>query len=256
MNAVGDFQVGIDSLVTCSAAALANAKSPPFLGRAPVLWGRYIYAPGQINSTGKHDSHYSAAENSFLRSNNIRLLPIARQTGNVGGDADTAIRDAKLNVEALFEAISPNYLAGADPNALVFLDVEESNALSAEYYLAWAQTIADHSSEKSSGHVRLRPAIYAGPTHAETWNALAKAVNQGSVCYGAWMARYFLHGSPIPPAWNDGFVTPTVKMDSPILAWQYWASPDHAPPELNFDTTLINAAHADALLDGLIMPPG
>jgi hypothetical protein len=249
-----DLPLGIDSLVKCSAAALANAGTKSFLGRKPAFWGRYFYAPGQMNSGGKKDSHYSASENAFLRSNNIRLLPVARQTGNVSRDAATAVRDAKRNVDALFETIPAAYLAGADPTALVFLDVEPGNSLASAYYVAWAQTISDHSMAKSSDQVHLRPGIYANPTDAKTWKALRTALSQGSACYGVWMARYY-YGSPVPPDWNDKLVTPSGGLAPPILAWQYWASADNAKPEFNFDTSSTNPAHFDALLDGLIMPP-
>jgi hypothetical protein len=76
--------LGIDSLVVSSQDALTSATSADYLGQAPAFWGRYFYAPGQINSGGHKDSHYSAAENGFLRSRGIRLLPIARQTTHVG----------------------------------------------------------------------------------------------------------------------------------------------------------------------------
>ena len=66
---------------------MANAQTPAFLGAMPAFWGRYFYAPGQIDSSGEPDSHYSVGENAFLRAGNIRLMPIARQTGNVTGRA-------------------------------------------------------------------------------------------------------------------------------------------------------------------------
>jgi hypothetical protein len=120
---MSQYILGIDSLAVSSQAALNNAISKNYLGQAPAFWGRYFYAPGQINSSGHKDSHYSAAENGFLRSNGIRLLPLARQTGRVGTDSATGSADARLNVNAIFEAIPAAYLAGSDPNPLVFLDV-------------------------------------------------------------------------------------------------------------------------------------
>ena len=64
------------------------------LGIAPVFWGRYLYAPGQMNSSGHRDpGHYSTAENVLLRMNHIRVLPIARQTGNI---AFRKVRDLGL----------------------------------------------------------------------------------------------------------------------------------------------------------------
>ena len=246
--------LGIDTLVKCSAAALANAETASFLGRNPVFWGRYFYAPGQKNSAGKPDSHYSAAENGFLRANNIKLLPIARQTGNVGGDAARADKDAKNNVAALFEAIPAAYLTGADSTPLMFLDVEQSNPMSAEYYATWSKKVADYSRDASSNRVQIRPAIYAGPKATKTWKALSVALSNGSACYGIWSARYY-YGSPVPPTWDDTLVTPDGSPAPPVLAWQYWASADDAKPAFNFDASISSPAHFDALLDGLIMPP-
>ncbi len=251
---VGNEQiVGIDSLVPSSAAALGNAQSNTYLGQPPAFWGRYFYAPGQINSSGKKDTHYSAKENAFLRASNIRLLPVARQTGNVG-DPNKAAADAKNNVDAIFECLPVNYLAGADPSALVFLDVESDRPLVAGYYKAWAETLAQYSQQVSQGRVRLLPAIYAGPLDKQTWTALKAALGGGSACYGAWMARYY-YGSPVPRPWEDDLVTPQGGVQPPILAWQYWASPDQATPPFNFDTSLASPAHSDVLLNGLIMPP-
>lgn len=250
MNAI----LGIDSLAVSSAAALANAQSGTFLGQKTAFWGRYFYAPGQINSQGKPDSHYSSAENAFLRSNNIRLMPIARQTGNVGGDAAQAATDAKKNIHAIFESIPAEYLSAADPKVLIFLDVEASRPLSPAYYEGWAETIADYSLEASNGRVQFLPAIYAGTKSDATWAALREAIRSGSACYGAWVARYY-YGSPVPRPWDDSLVTPDGGLVPPILAWQYWESADGAPTDFNFDTSVACPAHSDVLLDCLIMPP-
>src|ERR1700753_2637992 len=139
--------LGIDRLDVSSQAALTNATSQAYLGQAPAFWGRYFYAPGQINSSGQKDSHYSAAENGFLHGKGIRLLPLARQTGNVGRDSATGIADAKKNVAAIFEAIPAAYLAGSDPNPLVFLGVEPKNPLNPDYYAGWSSTLARYSSQ-------------------------------------------------------------------------------------------------------------
>jgi hypothetical protein len=246
--------LGIDSLTVSGAAALAHAQSPSFLGQMPAFWGRYFYAPGQINSSGHRDSHYSAAENGFLRSNGIRLLPLARQTGNVVRDSAKGEADAKLNVDAIFETIPAGYLAGTDPNALVFLDVEASHPLNPDYYAGWSATISSYSAQRSGGGVKLKPAIYAGTKSAPTWAALATALARGSLCYGALIARYY-YGSPVSNGWHPDVLTPDGGITPPILAWQYWASADDAPANLNFDTSIASPYHSDALLDGLIMPP-
>jgi hypothetical protein len=246
--------LGIDSLVVSSAAALANASSSNYLDQTPAFWGRYFYAPGQINAEGQKDSHYSAAENAFLRSNGIRLLPLARQTARVGKDSATGSIDARNNVNAIFEAVPAAYLAGADPNVLVFLDVEPAVPLDPDYYSGWSSTITSYSSQISGGNVKFKPAIYANMHDNSTWNALARALTGGSLCFGAYIARYY-YPSPKPNGWQNALVTPAGGITPAILAWQYWECPDDAPPDLNFDTNIASPFHSDVLLDGLIMPP-
>lgn len=247
--------VGIDSLVPSSSALLSNARLGTYLGQMPTLWGRYFYAPGQINSAGHKDTHYAAAEGGFLRANGIRLLPVARQTGNVGGTAAAATKDASNNVAAIFAEVPPSYLSGADPDLLVFLDVEQNSPMSAEYFSAWSATLTDEGARQSNQRVRLHPAIYSSQSADNTWAALRAAMVNGAVCDGAWIARYYSR-SPAPGPWSDALTTPRGGLPCPILAWQYWESPDHAPPALNFDTTIVNPAHADILVDRLALPPG
>jgi hypothetical protein len=248
--------LGIDSLDVSSGAALANATSGTYLGQMPAFWGRYFYAPGQIDSTGHKDTHYSAAENGFLNGKGIRLLPLARQTGNVTTDSATGSRDAKQNVEAIFEAIPAAYLAGSDPNPLVFLDVEPANPLDADYYAGWSSMLASYSSQLSQGSVKFKPAIYANTLDAPTWSALARALTGGSLCFGIYVARYHYPDDPTPShGWDVSVLTPPGGVTPPILAWQYWESADDAKPEFNFDTNIASPLHSDVLLDGLIMPP-
>ena len=245
--------LGIDSLVPSSNDLLANAQSKDYLGARPQFWGRYFYAPGRINSAGKKDTHYAPAENALLRANSIRVLPIARQTANVK-QAAKAKADAQANVAAIFEVFSAQYLSGADPDVLVFLDVEQDTPMTAGYYDMWSNTIVTEANQTSNGRVRFHPAVYGSRSDASTWNALKQAVNGGAPCDGIWIARYY-YPTPVPKPWSDALTAPTVTLASPILAWQYWASPDHAPESANFDTSLVSAAHADILLDRLVMPP-
>ena len=245
--------LGIDSLIPSSTALLANARSNSYLGQGPQFWGRYFYAPGQINSLGKRDSHYSSAENAMLRANNIRVLPLARQTNHVGNPGK-AVNDAAQNVAAIFEVFPPQYLSGADPDILVFLDVEKDSPMVAEYYETWSNTLVSEATQKSSGRVRFHPAIYGSQGDDVTWSALKQAISNGAPCDGIWIARYY-YGTPVPKPWDDRITTPSIALHPPIVSWQYWASPDDAPEAKNLDTNLASPAHADALMNGLVMPP-
>ena len=247
--------LGIDSLVASSRDALANASSASYLGQTPAFWGRYFYAPGQINSNGQRDSHYSAAENGLLRNSGIRLLPIARQTGRVGTDSATGSIDARNNVDAVFEVFPPAYLAGANPKVFVFLDVEPEVPLDPDYYASWSSTITSYSGQTSGGSVKFKPAIYANTGDEKTWSALARALAGGSVCCGIYVARYYYPDPKPDHGWQSSILTPSGGVTPPVLAWQYWASDDGAPPDLNFDTNIASPFHSEVLLDGLIMPP-
>lgn len=245
---------GIDTLAASAPATLANAEAATALGTKPLFWGRYFYAPGQMNSSGKKDSHYSAAENALLRSKGIKLMPLARQTKHVKRDAALGVADAKLNVDAIFECFPATYLTGADPRVLVYLDVESTDPLTTEYYSGWAKTLMAYSQAHSGGLVHFLPAIYTGVKDDKTWTALRAATLLGAPCFGAWLARYY-YKSPAAKPWSDSLATPAVAPPCPLLAWQYWGSPDKAPLNENFDTSVINPAHEDVLLNGLIMPP-
>jgi hypothetical protein len=246
--------LGVDSLVPSAPALLANARSQAYLGRPPQFWARYFYAPGQVNTSGRRDTHYSAAENAMLRANAIRVLPIARQTTHVA-TVSTAADDARQNAAAIFEVFPAQYLSGADPDVLIFLDVEQDNPMTEDYYTAWSKTIIAEAARVSNGRVRFHPGVYGSQGDDQTWTELSRAMNNGAVCDGVWIARYY-YNSPSPRTWNDHLTNPKVPLLCPILSWQYWESPDRAPEELNFDTNLASPTHFDILIDRLIMPPG
>ena len=68
-------------------------------GTTPVLWGRYFTS---VSTTGVVEYRH-LKENQILRANNIRILPIARQTKNVNGTVADGSADATANVEDLIE---------------------------------------------------------------------------------------------------------------------------------------------------------
>ena len=125
--------------------------------------------------------------------------------------------------------------------------------MTAEYYGAWSEALIAEATGRSRGRVKFHPAVYGSRGDVQTWSVLKRAMNNGAVCDEVGIARYFK--SPTPRPWNDSLVDPTVSLDCPVLAWQYWASPDNAPEDLNFDGNLASPAHFDILIDRLIMPP-
>jgi hypothetical protein len=239
---------GLDSTSPAGSTILSQATST--FGAAPSFWGRYFHAPGQIDYAGVVDStNYSATESQFLNSNGIRVLPIARQTRAVGTDQATGRAHAALNVQALFEAFAPSYLYGADPDVLMFLDVEQGTPLSQGYYSGWSDELVKQGSARSSGTVNLHPAIYMGQANTASAAALNAAVSSGSICAGVWIARYWNNTCAPPADWDDTLVTPNGGLPCPILAWQY------ADACGSFDCSQANPAHQDILISRLVLPP-
>ena len=71
--------LGADTLVPISQNILDSVKQR--FGAMPLMWGRYFKRPDFA------EDYQPAAENPILAANNIRLLPIARQTARVAGTA-------------------------------------------------------------------------------------------------------------------------------------------------------------------------
>ena len=66
-------------------------------GEAPVFWGRYFTSA----SSGGNVEYRHLKENQPLRDNNIRVLPIARQTNRVSGTQADGSADAEKNANDL-----------------------------------------------------------------------------------------------------------------------------------------------------------
>jgi hypothetical protein len=244
-------QLGFDSYNAFSQSRF-NAASK--IGQ-PLFWGRYFHAPGRKNYAGKVDGGmYSKSEGPLLNRNGCRLLPLARQTPTVGGSADDGARYAARNVAAIFDAFPPSYLYGADPDVIVFLDVEPSTQMSAEYYGAWSKTLQDKALELSGGTVKFHPAVYLNSKgNGPTVTALNKALDGGSVCAGLWTARYPAGKCADIPPWPNDYAFPNVSTSVPVLAWQCREADANGCG--GFDYSLINPDHADIFLSRLILPP-
>ncbi len=240
---------GIDTDTTASSSILTAATAA--LGGAPAFWGRYFHAPGQIDVAGVFDPvNYAASESAFLNTNGIKLLPIARQTPEVGGTAATGRMHAQQNAAAFFEAIKPAYLYGTAPDVLMFLDVEIKNPLSADYYSGWSDELQNQGALISGNTVTLHAALYMSQGDRATAAALTSAVAAGALCAGVWIARYNPDICAPPAAWNDALVTPPGGLPCPILAWQYAS----ACP--GYDASQTNPAHEPIFLTRLPLPPG
>src|SRR5215468_2860301 len=186
-------------------------------GRTPVLWGRY-FTSAATSGLVEYRAH---RENQALRDRNIRVLPIARQTKHVDGAHAEGSVDARLNAEDLIKTFSASYLKSIGGEFLMFLDVEGTPSLSADYYTGWAKTLVDHSQSFSHGAVKILPGVYATQGDDATWQAVATASQRGVQSHGAWVARWRIRGCGRPLDWDPRIVMPRVRLPCDVLLWQY-----------------------------------
>jgi len=190
---------GADSKSEVTQELIASAAD--VLESPPRFWGRYFKGPGNTNP----GQYQARRENAVLERAKVRVLPIARQTHNVRGSSRDGDRDGRQNAQAIVESFGPQYLGSLNNNPLVFLDVEKTVPLSAEYYLGWSQALTDEGSKLSNDAVHLTPAVYSSHGSSQTWRALSAALRRGATCGGVWVARYVVSNGCAPmPGWSGG----------------------------------------------------
>jgi hypothetical protein len=198
---------------------LINAAAE-LLGAAPVFWGRYFTS---VSTKGSVEYRH-AKENQPLNQKGIRLLPIARQTGQVNGSLDHGIADGVANARDFIATFSAQVLASQGGQFLMFLDVEGPPlpSLSMDYFSGWARGLAQEALAASGGPVQIMPCVYGAQSDVKTWTAVAAAMSSGVECHGAWIAR-FRTGRCTMGDWQANIVTPAspTPFPCPILAWQY-----------------------------------
>lgn len=221
-------------------------------GQTPLFWGRYFKKPGFAQD------YQPQLENGVFRANNIRLLPIARQTNRVAGSASNGATDAILNVDAFVGALGIDHLSAIGGEMLMFLDVEGTSDqhpnLSLEYWIGWASALTGHSQRISEGRFTIVPAVYCRKDQNATWRAIADADKIGIRCRGAWVFRMRTGACTKPiPAWDAAFNTPTIPLPCPVMAWQF-AIDCLFTGGVDFDMINPDPAAASALLNRLVLP--
>lgn len=253
-------QPGADSSEAVTTSLIQLATN--LYGAAPVFWGRYFTSV----STDTAEEYHHAAENQPLNAAGIRVLPIARQTRNVGGSLQQGIEDGAANAEDFIATFGAAFLASQGGRFYMFLDVEndpstDSPSLSSNYFTGWAQGLAQESASASSGlsngSVAILPCVYATQDDTATWAALASAQAAGAPCMGAWIARYYFSDCAMSD-WSDSIVTPASPISPapfpwPILAWQY--AGDCLNGAIDCSQTNPNIDAQSQLLDFLALPP-
>ncbi len=217
------------------------------LGQVPAFWGRYFKGPGNTNPV----QYQAQRESAVLHENSIRVLPIARQTLRVGLSRGAGHADGGQNVRAIVEAFGADYLAELGARPFVFLDVEESDPLSAKYWTGWSKAVVNEGGRATGGQVEFVPAIYGSRDATATWRALDQAVSAGSTCGGAWIAAWRSPPCAAPPDWPvDNLAPADLPPGVPALAWQYGGNCENL-----IDCNSANPSREDELMRGLILPP-
>lgn len=229
------------------------SSATQLFGKTPLFWGRYFTSP---TTSGSVEYRHSE-ESPVLAQHNIKLLPIARQTTQVGGSQQQGVSDAQLNVDDVLLTFGQDYLASLGGAILLFLDVEGSPStgspsLSLDYYLGWAQTLSEYSRSQTGGAVTVLPCVYARQSDNDTWDALVTANARGVGCNGGWVARYYYSNCDMTD-WDNSIVMPSVELPFDVLLWQYAENCcggtidcNQTNPNVDIDTLLLNK---------LILPP-
>jgi hypothetical protein len=205
-----------DSSTHVTANLIQEASA--FFGVKPAFWGRYF-----TSVTTKTSVEYShAAENKLLGAAGVPVLPIARQTPNVGGNMAQGIADGHANAQDFIVTFGLSLLVAQGPVFYMFLDVEKNPSLSLAYYTGWVQGLAQMAEMLSNGTVKILPCVYAGVSDVATWEVVHEALSAGIPCQGAWVARYH-SGVPALGPWDVNILTPASPSPfiCPILMWQY-----------------------------------
>jgi hypothetical protein len=213
-------------------------------GHSIEFWGRYFKNPGNTSP----EQYQPNQEAALLNQNNIRVLPIGRQTGHVAGSESLGRADGTTNAKAIMSGFGTQVLSLLPHGLLVFLDVEGSPnpSLSVDYYNGWADGLAETA---QAAGVKLLPTVYGAQGDSATWRHLAQAVSNGAACEGTWIARPGTLGChPLRP-FNESFVRPPgLPQSIRVLAWQ-------AVLEChNLDFSILNPAFDAATLGKFVLP--
>lgn len=226
------------------------------LGEMPLFWGRYFKNLRRLS-----DFEYTGrVEANILRERNVRVLPTAQQTSEVGGSKSTGAEHGTGNVEDLIASFGNDYLATQGDEFLMFLDVEPTHPLSADYYSGWAGAITGRSREISGGRYKVSPAVYLNIGDLRTWRAVIRATENGSECKGFWVANYERRSNRVRPGagcaplldWTREQTQPNLELPCDVLIWQY-SEECHGGD--GFDCNMTNPSiNVSDLLQKLILP--
>jgi hypothetical protein len=206
--------IGADVNNVVTSAMIQTARTET--GQPIRFWGRYFKDEGNDSP----EQYQPEQEAALLNRENIRVLPVGRQTNHVGGTQAQGQGDGETNASAIVSAFSAATLAAMPGGLLVFLDVEgpPHASLSAGYYTGWSTGLVQKA--RSAG-VTLIPGVYGAQGDDRTWVQLVSAINNGAQCAGIWSARPVTMGChPLRP-YDEHLTRPRhLPASVNILIWQ------------------------------------
>jgi hypothetical protein len=230
--------VGVDSYSQVSQTLVD--KTTAELGQPVRFWGRYFTS----RSTSGGAEYRHATEDIVLAHNDIRVLPVARQTNHVSGAKELGFDDGHANAEDLVATFGSARLRAMSTGIRIFLDVEGNGAshLSQGYYDGWTEGL-----RSGAPGLNFLPSVYGIPGDDSTWAALGKCVSRGVPCAGIWLSHPYKQRAE-PVQWDPTMLKPFTAIPGvPVLLWQYCFG------KLT-DRNLVNPEQGDgeALLETLI----
>jgi hypothetical protein len=230
----------VNAIVTSRMIETAQTET----GQTIRFWGRYFKDAGNESP----EQYQPEQEAALLNHENIRVLPVARQTNRVGGSKAHGQDDGETNASAIVAGFGAATLAAMPSGLLVFLDVEgpPHPSLSAGYYTGWSTGLVNKA--RAAG-VTLIPGVYGAQGDDHTWAQLVSAINGGAQCAGIWSARPQTMGCHALRPYDEHITRPrhlpgTVK----ILIWQC-VQECH-----NLDFNMLNPSFEDDTLAKLVLP--
>ena len=234
--------VGADVNAIVTEAMIRTAETET--GQPIRFWGRYFKGPGNTDPA----QYQPAREAALLSEQNIRVLPIGRQTNHVDGGEALGRDDGATNASAIVDAFGAPVLTALPHGLLVFLDVEgpPHQSLSTAYYTGWSRALVQTA---HTDGVTLLPGVYGARGDSPTWRRLTAAVTRGAACAGTWIARPGTIGCHALRPFDESYVRPP-RLPSAIkvLIWQC-VQECH-----NLDFNLLNPEFETDTLDRLVLP--
>jgi hypothetical protein len=247
----GDLNVGIqgaDSLIRVTSDLIVDGATRLLGGAKPAYWGRY-FSGTDFRGAGEY---FRSQENNTLNQNNIRVLPVGRFTTQVGKGRAEGLRDGFDQANDFVVSFGEDYLESQGGEFYIFLDVEPTHPLSDSYYAGWSEAVSNISRK-----VKMLPCVYLGSEDLITSNALRNSMNNGSDCFGLWIARYISFRKPnisLPPQEFDASeAKPKTNVPAPVVFWQY-AGEIGAREDFDFNVSNPDVS-SDQILKRLVLPP-